>query len=248
MAFQRVKTGINGLDEITNGGFLQGRNILVSGACGSGKTILAMQFLYNGALQQSEPGVFVTFDEMPGKLRQDMLSFGWDLTALEKNKQLAIIDGASSRVGTTSEEEHSTTTHLDIDSMISDVLRTARKINAKRVAIDSLPAMFNGEKQSEVRRAVLKMCYAFAKNGLTTVMTSEIPEQSTGLGLPQQFSAFQTEDFVADGVIVLNFLGNNSPRTIHIRKLRGSQHSIEVHPIEITDQGIIVKKVNEVMR
>ncbi len=73
---QRVPTGVNGLDELMEGGFPAGRSILVSGACGTGKTIFGVQYLYQGAAKYSEPGVYVTLDERPDLIRQDMLRFG----------------------------------------------------------------------------------------------------------------------------------------------------------------------------
>jgi len=76
---KRINTGINGLDELIEGGFPVKRSVLLSGACGTGKSIFSMQFIYEGALTYSEPGVFVTLDERPDLLRQDMLRFGWDI-------------------------------------------------------------------------------------------------------------------------------------------------------------------------
>ncbi len=248
----RVKSGINGLDEMLGGGFPKSRSILVSGACGTGKTIFSMQFIYNGATQFNEPGVFVTFDEVPEKIRQDMDVFGWSLKDLEKNRQIAILDATSARVGTVSEEEHALSpAQLDLDRLLVDILRLTDKTGAKRLVIDSIPAMaFQLEKQSEIRKAILKMVYVLSKKELTTLMTSEIPEQSTGLGLPQSFSKFEVEEYVADGVIVMSFLGigATATRTLYVRKMRGTKHDADIHPLEITNKGIVVKKVEDVLK
>ncbi len=249
---ERVKTGLPGLDEMLKGGFPKGRAILVSGACGTGKTIASMQYLYNGVMEYSEPGVFVTFDEIPEKIRQDMESFNWDLKELEKNKLLAIVDATSARVGTTSEEEHALSpSQLDLDRLLVDILKIVNKIGAKRLVIDSIPAMaFQLDKQSEIRRAILKLVYVLSKKELTTIMTSEIPEQSSGLGLPQTFSKFEVEEYVADGVIVLSFLGTGATatRTIYIRKMRGTKHDADIHPLEIAGNGMTVKKIEDVIK
>lgn len=249
---EHVKTGVPGLDEMLNGGFPKNRAILVSGACGTGKTILSMQYLYNGVMNYAEPGLFVTFDEVPEKIRQDMLCFGWDLKELEKNDLLAIVDATSARAGTVSEEAHALSpSQLDLDRLLVDVLKIADKMNAKRLVIDSIPAMaFQLEKESEIRRQILKLVYVLSKKDLTTIMTSEIPEQSSGLGLPQQFSKFEVEEYVADGVIVMSFLGTGSTatRTLYVRKMRGTKHDGDMHPIEIATNGIVVKKVEDVFK
>ena len=93
----RVATGIPGLDALVEGGFPRARSILVSGSCGTGKSIFGMQYLYHGLVDYEEPGVFVTFDEMPSKIREDMLKFGWNLKELEKNDLLAILDATSAK-------------------------------------------------------------------------------------------------------------------------------------------------------
>ena len=252
MAIEHIKTGLKGLDDMLNGGFPKGRAILVSGACGTGKTILSMQYIYNGIMNYAEPGVYVTFDEVPDKIRQDMLEFGWDLKELEKNNLLALVDATSARVGTTSEEVHALSPNqLDLDRLLVDILRIANKIGAKRLVIDSIPAMaFQLDKESEIRRAILKMVYVLSKKDLTTIMTSEIREQSSGLGLPAQFSKFEVEEYVADGVIIMSFLGTGSTatRTIYVRKMRGTKHDADIHPLEITPQGIVVKRVEDVFK
>ena len=249
---ERVPTGIPGLDELIQGGFPRKRSILISGACGTGKSILSMQFLYKGVLDYGEPGVFVTFDEMPEKIRQDMLNFGWDLPELEKNDLLAIVDATSARVGTPSEEEHSLLPgQLDIDRLLVEILQVCRRIGARRLVIDSIPAMaFQLERESEIRKAILKLVYVVAKTGITSILTSEVTEQGAGTGGPIKFSKYQVEEYVADGVLVMGFLGTGSQatRTLYIRKLRGTKHSLEIHPIEITDQGIVVKRVEDVFK
>ncbi|MFH1200525.1 MAG: ATPase domain-containing protein, partial [Candidatus Micrarchaeota archaeon] len=243
---------IYGLDELLGGGFLKQRSVLVSGACGTGKTIFSLQFLYKGIVEAEEPGVFVTFDEMPEKIRQDMLQFKMNLKELEDNDLLTIIDATSARAGVPSEEEHAILPgQLDLDKVLIEVLGAARNIGAKRLVIDSIPAMaVQLETEGAVRKAILKLAYIFSRSGLTTVMTSEIPEQTLGSGTSMQFSKYDVEEYIADGVILLNFLGigSGATRTLYIRKMRGTAHSMEIHPMEITEKGIVVRKIEEVFR
>src|SRR5580692_1164041 len=86
----KAPTGIQGLDEITNGGFPRGRPTLVCGSAGAGKTLLAMEFLVRGATQFNEPGVFMAFEETAAELAQNVRSIGFDLDELAEEKKLAI--------------------------------------------------------------------------------------------------------------------------------------------------------------
>ena len=253
MAVSRIKTGITGLDELIEGGLPVGRTILVSGGCGTGKSVLALQYLYYGAAEYGEPGVYVTFDEMPEKIRQDMLAFGWNFKALEDSGKLAIIDGTSARAGANSEEEHAMLPgQMDIDRLLVEVMAVARNIGAKRIALDSIPSMaFRLSDPAEIRKAILKMAFVVSRSGLTALITSEVPEQTIGGGQSLRFSKYGVEEYVSDGVILLNFLGlggASNTRTLYVRKMRGTRHSMEIHPMEITDKGIAVKKIDDVFK
>src|SRR5678810_91868 len=89
-ALQKVRSGITGLDDVTLGGLPKGRPTLVAGGAGSGKTLLAIQFLVHGAVKLGEPGVFVAFEESAEDLIANVASLGFDLPALERQKKLAI--------------------------------------------------------------------------------------------------------------------------------------------------------------
>ena len=90
VAFEKVPSGVRGLDEITEGGLPKGRPILVAGRAGCGKTVLAMEFLARGALEQGEPGVFMAFEENEGDLRKNFASLGFDLEDLIARKLLLV--------------------------------------------------------------------------------------------------------------------------------------------------------------
>jgi len=239
----RVPTGIMGLDELMEGGIPEGRSVLISGGTGTGKTIFGLQFLYNGAKKYNEAGIYVTLDERPELIRQDMLKFGWDLRKLEDENMLQIIDGSLAKIGLPSEEQFSLpTAGFDIDKLLLEVMRVAKRIGAKRLVIDSLPALgINFENEIEVRKAILKLSYLLAKTGVTSMMTSEIAEGEN------KYGRYGVEEFVVDGVIVLHYMGigTQSNRTMHIRKMRATKHSEDLHPLEISDKGITIHKVEE---
>ncbi len=243
---ERATTGIHGLDDLIEGGFPRNRTILVAGACGTGKSIFSMQYLYHGITQCNEPGVFVTFDESPENIRSDMLRFGWNIQELESHNLFAMIDGASARAGTPSTEQNALQpTQMDINRVLTEVLTVCRRIGAKRLVIDSIPALgFQLDNEHEIRKIILRLSQVLSKSGMTSIITTELPEQPSGQG-QMVFSKYGVEEYIADGVILLNFLamGEQSTRTAYVRKMRGTKHSLETHPVEITENGIIVKKV-----
>jgi len=239
----RVKTGIAGLDALLEGGFPEGRSILISGATGTGKTIFCLQFVFEGAKQFGEPGVFVTLDERPELIRQDVLRFGWDLQELERKKMLTLIDGSIAKVGLPSEEEFSMPlTGFDLDKLLLEIIRATKQIRAKRVVIDSIPGLgFNFENQPEARKAILKLSYILQRAGVTSLLTTELQEGEN------KFGKYGVEEYIVDGVIVLHYigLGTKSNRTLHIRKMRATKHSEELHPLEFSKKGIVVHKIEE---
>ena len=249
MDVERINTGIAGLDEMLEGGFPKGRTVLVSGACGTGKTIFSVQFLYKGVVAHGEPGLFVTFDEAPGKLRQDVTRFGWDLHRLEEEGKIAIFDATSSKAGIASEEKHATGIGaMDLEKLLGDVMKTARELGVRRMVIDSIPAMaVQAGSPSEVRRAILKIAYLSTLHDLTTLITTETDEQSA-TAEARKFSHYGIEEYVADGVLLLSFLGSGKEtnRTLYIRKMRATNHNTEINPLFITEQGILVKRVEDV--
>lgn len=238
----RIKTGIFGFDELVEGGLPEGRSYLISGGTGTGKTIFATQYLVSGA-QNNEPGVYLTLDERPELIREDMLRFGWNLRQFEDAGTLKIVDGTMAKLGIPSDEEFSLpATGFDLDKLLLELMRAIKKIKAKRVVIDSIPALgLNFESEHEVRKAVLKMVYLLSRSGVTTIFTTEINEDSKQLG------KYGVEEYVADGVIVLHYMGvgTQSNRTLHIRKMRATKHSEDLHPLQISDSGIKVHKVEE---
>jgi len=238
----RITTGVDGFDDLIEGGFPEGRSFLVSGGTGTGKTIFAIQYLINGALQ-GEPGVYLTLDERPDLIREDMLRFGWNMRQFEDQEQMKIIDGTIAKIGIPSDEEFSLpATGFDLDKLLLELMRTIKKIKAKRVVIDSLPALgMNFENEHDIRKAILKVIYLLSRAGVTTILTTEINEGS------KQFGKYGVEEFVSDGVIVLHYMGigTQSNRTLHIRKMRATKHSEDLHPLEISDTGIKIHKVEE---
>ncbi len=248
---ERAKTGIYGLDDMIEGGFPRGRTILVSGGAGTGKTIFAMQYLYRGVAEYDEPGVFVTLDERPQMIRQDMARFGFDLEKYEKKGDIVIVDASAAKIGYPSEEKYSMPQlGIDVDRLLLRVMQIADQIKAKRIVIDSISGLgIHIDQATEIRKAVLKTNYMLLKSNITAILTSEIPEQSLGAG-PMEFSKYGVEEYVADGVLVLHYMGigSESNRNMFVRKMRGTKHVEDILPMEISKKGIVVRRPEESMK
>ena len=233
---ERVKTGIPGLDELIEGGFPRGDTILIAGRAGTGKSIMANQFLYNGATQYDEPGVLVTLEESPVSIKRNMMRFGMDLDELVKKKKLAIVDLSPSKEVTPMKIGEYPS--FDLSGLEAIILNHVNKLGAKRVVIDTLAILaYKFRSRDILREEFFKLAANITRAGTTLILTSEIPAQHDGLGV------FDIEAFLASGVIVLynEMISETSrSRSIEILKLRGSKHSSRIHSMRITDEGIRV--------
>ena len=234
---ERCPTGIKGLDELLDGGFPRGRTILLSGSCGTGKTIFGVQFLYNGAVMYDEPGVLVCLEQSPNYLKKDVHAFNFDLQKLEDEGKLTIIDASLSRIDinefTVPSEIPSKSFQMniadfaDLGMLIDAIITAAKKIDAKRIVIDGLPSldyMISNEKN--VRNAILNINYKLLDSGATSILTSGISDNSN-------MSRYGFEEYIVDGAITLHYItsGPGSGRNLIIEKMRGTEHSEDIHTI-----------------
>jgi len=242
----RCPTGIPGLDEILGGGFPRSRSILLAGTCGTGKTTFGIQYLVNGVLQYGEPGIMVTLEQDSEEIRNDMGKYGWDLRKLEDEKKLLLVDTSLSKIGikdyvtslpVASDRSFSILPgEFDFERITEIVTTAAEKIGAKRVVIDSLPALdVLSKDEVDIRRVLLQMNYEFKKNGLDSLLITEINEDDG-------VSKHGVEEYIADGVIILKTNEALDTRTIKIRKMRVTKHTLKPLALEITPQGIQIKK------
>ncbi len=228
---QKIRTMIEGFDDISHGGLPVGRATLVSGTSGTGKTLIAIQFLYNGIVYFDEPGIFVTFEESPADIIKNAGSFGWNLQQLVDSGKLFILDASPDPEG------QDIVGNFDLSSLIERIQYAIRKYKAKRVSIDSITAVFQQyDAASVVRREIFRLVARLKQVGVTTIMTTE-REREYG-----PVARFGVEEFVSDNVaIVRNVLeGERRRRTIEILKLRGTTHMKGEYPFTITNQGISI--------
>lgn len=241
---RRVKSGIPGFDELIEGGFPEGTTVLLTGGTGTGKTTFAAQFIYKGAEEYGEPGVFVTLEERAKDLRREMAPFGWDFEKYEKEGKIAIIDGVSSIAGIPSEEKFVLEDRFNVENFLRYVYRVVKAINAKRLVIDSIPSIaMRLEEENRIREVLLKLNTILLEMGVTTILTTEAPDPQHG-----RISRYGIEEFIARGVVILDLQERNIElkRYILIRKMRGTRHSMKKYPFEIGPNGIVVYPSGEI--
>jgi circadian clock protein KaiC len=222
-------TGISGLDEITKGGFPRGRPTLICGSAGSGKTLLAMEFLVRGATEYNEPGVFFAFEETAQELAQNVRSLGFNLEELEAQKKVNIdhihIEPA----------EIEETGDYDLEALFIRLGYAIDSIKAKRVVLDTLETLFGGLKNEALLRSELRRLFRWLKDrGVTAVITAERGDGTlTRQGL---------EEYVSDCVILLDHRVSDqtSTRRIRIVKYRGTAHGTNEYPFLIDEAGFSV--------
>ncbi len=218
---KRIRTGVEGLDELIGGGLIKGEVVLLAGSTGSGKTIFSSQFIYNGAAQYGERGVYATFEEDEISLKRNMERLGLDLERLERDGKIRVVGLHAMR-------------DVGLNANLDFVLKTVREVKAERLVIDSLTAFLIGTGEKFEYRTLMHLFYKILKKmGCTTLMTCSVPSGSKTLGLG-------IEEFIADSVIVLeNVIVDTELKTrFLIRKMRGTSHSRTFHDVIVGDKGL----------
>ena len=225
----KTPTGITGLDEITGGGLPRGRPTLVSGRAGSGKTLFGVEFLVRGAVDFSEPGVFVAFEESAHELSQNVRSLGFDLDDLVARDLLRIDYVHVDR------SEIAETGDYDLSGLFIRLGQAIDSIAAKRVVLDTIETLFGGLSNAGIVRAELRRLFQWLKDrGVTAIITGERGDNTlTRHGL---------EEYVSDCVIVLDHRVTDqlSTRRLRIVKYRGTEHGTNEYPFLIDASGISV--------
>ena len=237
MSMEKVKTGINGLDEILEGGIPRGSTVLITGYSETGKTILGIQFVVNGIKMFNEKGLIVIAGEDIERLQRSMLQFGWDLKRFEKEGKLILIDVTSVTIGVPTDVEFTEfqLKTMDIKQLVLTIYNAVKQNNIKRVVIDSIPNIItNKDDIHKIRTSLLTLCILLERFGCTTLMVTDIPEGS------EKLSTYGVEEFVASGIIKLSFekSGGKWIRKMQVRKMRGTKHKLDEYIFKITENGI----------
>ncbi len=228
-AIAKAATGIDGLDEITAGGLPRGRPTLVVGGPGCGKTMLAAEFVVQGAVRFDEPGVFMMFEETADELAANVRSLGFDLDKLCRQNKVAL---DYVRIERSEIEE---TGQYDLEGLFIRLAHAIDSVGAKRVVLDTLEALFSGLSDHAILRAELRRLFRWLKDrGMTAVITAERGADA--------LTRYGLEEYVADCVILLDHRVTDqiSTRRLRIVKYRGSQHGTNEYPFLIGAHGILV--------
>lgn len=224
----RVSTGIPGLDELLEGGYVKGSTILVTGGTGTGKTTFCAQFIREG-LKKGEPGIYITMEEDPEDIREDLKKFGFNFERFEKSKVFSFVYQNPFEIS-------------DISSTIVDAINS---VNAQRVVIDpvSLIGMYMKD-PAVLRKRLFEVIRLLKKTDATTLITSEILDNKIGDGGGGSLSREGVTEFIVDVVIVLQYLniGKESFGNLQIRKMRRTKHEHGWFPMNITKSGLEVSK------
>ena len=223
-----VKSGTPGLDELfAKGGFSYNSSVLVSGEPGAGKSIVALQFIYNGARIYGESGVYVTSEQSLEKVRENAKGLGMDFTELEEKGLVKLMKIPITR---------------GYEMASDELMKEIKKEEVKRVAIDSITPLENLTPNiKEFRTKVLGFIEMLSSQGITLLVTAE--KRKTDF----ENMEFAPEDFLFDGLILMGRLRKavSFERVLSIVKMRGTKHSEELHPVEISDAGLAIRKIED---
>jgi circadian clock protein KaiC len=231
-AIGKSRTGIGGLDEVTHGGLPTGRPTLLCGSAGCGKTLFAMTFLYNGAVEYNEPGVFLAFEEQPEDLIKNVSSLNYDIEKLISQKKLAIdhVEIERSKIAEAGE--------YDLEGLFIRLGYAIDSIGAKRVVVDTIETLFSGLENEQMLRSELRRLFEWLKQkGVTAIITGERGEGT--------LTRYGLEEYVADCVILLDNRVHDqlTTRRLRIVKYRGSAHGTNEYPFIIDEQGVTVMPI-----
>lgn len=230
-----VKTGINELDDILGGGIPKGNSVLLSGSCGTGKTILAEHFLFYGAKQANEVGIYISLSESRDKIIANLEPFSFYDPKLIEEDKVKILD-------ITQDARLINLEPLTVNGIINMISSIIRDNEAQRVCIDSITSICNSlGSEKNIREFIFELGLQLGYLDCTTLFISEVPPMKF------QYSVYGIEEFIADGVILLREHEDKGDliRTLQVVKMRGVHHSRNRHILQITTDGIVLKPMFE---
>ena len=225
----KAPTGVEGLDELTGGGLPRGRPTLICGPAGSGKTLLAVEFLVRGVAQFDEPGVFLAFEESAEDLAANVSSMGFDLQKFQAEGRLVVdhVNILNAEVEEAGE--------WDLEGLFLRMGAAIDAVGAKRIVLDTIEVLFGAFSNTAVLRSELHRLFRWLKaRGVTAVITGERGEGT--------LTRFGIEEYVSDCVIVLDqrVVEQSSTGRLRILKYRGSLHGTNEYPFLIGASGVSV--------
>jgi circadian clock protein KaiC len=220
---RRLSTGVPDLDEMLGGGIPEGDSLLVAGASGTGKSLLATQFIYAG-IRAGEPGIVAIFEERPEEYAGRATSFGLDLNTPIESGMLNVI--------------YLRPLDLSVDETMQEILDAIKRTGAKRLVIDSLAGFemaLAPSFRADFRESLYRMIFSLTGIGVTILSTVEMEESFTEL----LFSTYSIS-FLTDDIIRLRYveIEGQLRKVMMVLKMRGGAHSSDIREYEITSSGM----------
>lgn len=226
MTDDKITTGVAGLDEMLGGGIPHGQIIALMGSCGTGKSTLSLQYIWDG-LQKGEKGIFISLEEDEEAITESAETYGWDIKPYLDSKALTLVKLEPSDAKST------------INRINSELPVYIKNNGVKRVVFDSvslLSMLFDSD--SERRSGLFDLCKHIKSSGATALFTAEVSPENPDI------SRDGLVEYVADGVILLRYNetsdGSDIQLSVRIVKMRRTNHSRRIKPYNITNHGIEV--------
>jgi len=231
-----VKTGIPGFDSTLSVGLKKNSSVIVSGPPGSGKTTFGLQFIYSGAKEFDEPGVYISLSQSIDEIKNDCKSFGWNIEDLIAKEKIMMIDLRPFKIKDEAvgrDDSLYRGEQIPFEHLTKFILNSIKKIKAKRIVIDSISIL--GMQYSDkfyMRQGLQGMIQSLENFDATSLLISEFSENNE---IPLEW-------FVSSGIIQLDnqIIDDKMRRTIKITKLRGIKHSEQIHSLELGSNGLYV--------
>ncbi|MEO7938987.1 MAG: circadian clock protein KaiC [Burkholderiaceae bacterium] len=226
---QKCLTGIKGFDEITEGGIPRDRITLLCGSTGTGKTLLGVDFLINGANHYNEPGVFMSFEETEDELYRDVASLKLNLQALVAEKKILVDYVLLERKDVQEAGE------FNLEGIFVRLELAIDAIKAKRVVLDSIESLFAGVSDAGILRLEIKRLFRWLKDKkVTALITGELQQGS--------FTRHGLEEYISDCIILVDNRVREqiATRRMRVIKYRGSNHGANEYPFVIDKGGLSV--------
>ena len=225
----KCPTGIKGFDEITEGGIPKNRTTLFTGSTGTGKTLLGIDFLMNGALNYNERGIFMSFEETEDELYKDVASLNLNLRELVSQKKILIDYVVLERRDIQEKGE------FNLEGIFIRLENAIDSIGAKRVVLDSIESLFAGISDAGILRLEIKRLFRWLKEKqVTAIITGELSHGA--------YTRHGLEEYISDCIILLDNRVREqiSTRRIRVIKYRGSKHGTNEYPFVIDKEGLSV--------
>jgi len=222
---RRLSMGIPVLDEMMGGGVPEGDSLLIAGSSGTGKSLIATQFLAAG-IRAGEPGIAAVFEERPNEYTARASEFGLDLQTPLSEGTLEVI--------------YLRPLDLSVDEMMQEILDAVKRTGAKRLVIDSLAGFemaLAPSFRTDFRESLYRMIFALTAIGITILSTLEMPETFTELSFSSYSISFLTDDIIRMRYVEID---GELCQIMMVVKMRRTAHSREIRKYQITTDGVII--------